>query len=318
MKPRRDRRLRHRVYRGPSGFAPATGAGELIVEYFTDRQLIAWRARAGDIQDYHYLWFFELERQRTANHAKLREALGTVTGTTIELAGWGRALAYKYSNTPLSCVGSLKWVGGRFNYGVDIDSSRYTPFPALYLAQDLETGLREMHGLLRDNDRAGMTANELAFCSESGITWAAVEGSVHNIFDITRIANLEAFAEVLATFKFSRNVRAREEKLRATSLRLISTADELHQSFMTENWREFPSMLSTPANSQLFGHLLSQAGFEGALFSSTITQKLNLALFPRQFENSASIVKVIAPPPGANCCELSAATYADAERVKWD
>src|SRR5262245_38985708 len=146
-RPPRNRRLRHRVYRGPTSAWPAIRAGELLLEYFSDSQLIGWRARAQDIQKYHYLWFFELERQRAENRKKLADALATVPGATINLAGWGRAIPLKYCMAPLSCIGSLRWVGGRFNYGVDIDASRYEPFPALYLAQDVETGLREMLGL---------------------------------------------------------------------------------------------------------------------------------------------------------------------------
>jgi hypothetical protein len=42
---------------------------------------------------------------------------------------------------------------------------------------------------------------------------------------------------------------------------------------MAENWREFPAQFSTPANSQLFGHLLAHAGFEGVLFSSNHHQE---------------------------------------------
>lgn len=297
---------------------PAIGAGELLLEYFSDAQLIHWRNRAKDIQHYHYLWFFELESQRAANHARLIEALAATPGTEVNLDDWGRAVAYKYSDVPLSCIGSLKWVGGRFNYGVDIDSSRFAPFPALYLAQDFETGLREMHGLVRENDRAGLTANELALCSETGVSWVRVEGTVCNVFDSTRLANLRALTDVFATFKISRTVRDIETRLRAVPLRLIKTARELQQSFMAANWREFPALLSTPANSQLFGHLLSHAGFDGVLFSSTITKRLNLAVFPRQLQNSRSAIRAVEPPNSARCTELNAETYADAERVNWD
>jgi RES domain-containing protein len=211
----------------------------------------------------------------------------------------------------------LKWVGGRFNYGADIDSARFPPFPALYLAEDVETGLREMHGLVRESQRAGLSAKELSLCSESGVTWAAVAGRVYNVFDLTRPSNLRAFVTVLSTFKVSRDVRAQEDKLHATPLRLIKTAEELQKTFIAENWRELPAQFSTPANSQLFGHLLSIAGFDGVLFSSTITGKHNLAVFPRQLENSASLIQVLEPPPGAKCSVLSAANYVDAERVDW-
>ena len=102
-----------------------------MLEYFSDADALAWRAKSEDVQRYHYLWYFELEAQRAANHQVLIDALRAVAGVAIELAGWRRAIQYKYSDRPLSCVGSTKWVGGRFNYGVDIDNSRFAPFPAL-------------------------------------------------------------------------------------------------------------------------------------------------------------------------------------------
>jgi hypothetical protein len=308
-KRRKPRQLRLKVYRGSGGQPPKLPSAELLLEYFSDHDVLAWRAKSKDVQQYHYLWYFELEAQRAAHQQQIIDVLRSVPGIAIDLSGWGRAMPYKYSNTPLSCVGSLKWVGGRFNYGTDIDSTRFAPFPALYLAEDMETGLREMQGLTSENSRAGLTASELNFCAKNGVTWAAVTGKVSNIFDLTRSETLEEFAIILSRFKLSKAVRDAENKLGAIPLRLITTADELLSSFMLENWREYPSVVNTPANSQLFGHLLSVAGFEGALFSSTRTRKNNLVLFPRQFKNSASTVCVLKPPTNARCCELSAVTY---------
>jgi hypothetical protein len=96
-------------------------------------------------------------------------------------------------------------------------------------------------------------------------------------------------------------------------LRLIGSAQELFITFMAENWREYPSVWNTPANPQLFGHLIAQAGFEGVLFCSTRTGQRNLALFPRLFKESGSSVQVVNPPSTAVCTELSARTYADLE-----
>ena len=84
---------------------------------------------------------------------------------------------------------------------------------------------------------------------------------------------------------------------------------------MVENWREFPAVRNTPSNSQLFGHLLSLAGFEGAVFCSTRTGKQNLVLFPRKFKNSASSVKVRNAPANARYTELNSTTYLDCEAV---
>jgi hypothetical protein len=312
-KHRKRGRLRLNVYRGRSGASPNIPVGELLLEYFDDNQLLAWRASGTAIQDYHYLWYFELERQRASNQIQILEALSLEPGISVPLSGWGRALAYKYSAAPLSCIGSLMWVGGRFNYGVDIDSSRFAPFPALYLAEDAETALREMHGLQRETTRGGLTALELSLLSQSGVAWVTVDGHAHNIFDLTSAANLHKVATVLAKFSLSRAVRAAEDRMGAVPLKLLQTPEELFASFMVEGWREFPVQVNTPANSQLFAHLLIQAGFEGVLYSSTITGKRNLALFTRQFKNSASIVSVLDPPRGATCCELSAKTFAQLE-----
>jgi hypothetical protein len=312
-KRRKPRQLRLNIYRGSGGRPPAVPAGELLLEYFSDQDVLAWRAKSEDVQNYHYLWYFELEAQRAAKHQEIIDALRAVPGRAVDLSGWGRAIQYKYSDTPLSCVGSVKWVGGRFNYGVDIDSSRFAPFPALYLAQDMETGLREMQGLSREITRGGLTADELNLCAKNGVAWVSVAGQVSNIFDLTRPQLLESVVDIIATFKLSKGVREAEKKLGAVPLRLIATPQELHQSFLVENWREYPSLLNTPANSQLFGHFLALAGFEGALFSSTRTGKSNLVLFTRQFKHSASLVRVLGPPRSARCCELSALTYEELE-----
>jgi len=315
-KRRNGRQLRFNVYRGPGW--PEVKAGELLLEYFSDDQLIRWRARTQDLQGYHYLWFYELEQQRAAKQSELQLALQSVRGISVPLDGWGRAIDFKYSREPLSCLGSLQWIGGRFNYGIDIDSSRYTPFPALYLAEDMETAIREKHGLLRDSGRAGLTAEEMALCSRSSLTWLAITGNVNNVFDLTKTENLVSFVDVLAQFKLSRNVRSQEDKIGLAPLQLVKTVDIFMSTLMAENWRQYPTLWSTPANSQLLGNMLSHAGFEGVLFSSTITGKRNLAIFPRQFHHSESLIQILDPPPNARCCVLNATTHADAERVNWD
>ena len=181
------------------------------------------------------------------------------------------------------------------------------------LAEDMETGLREMQGLTREDTRGGLTPNELNLCAQNGIAWIAVAGKVSNIFDLTHSKVLKEFAGIISTFKLSKVVRDAEKNLTAVPLRLLENADDLYDSFMVENWRHHPSVMNTPANSQLFGHLLSLAGFEGIVFSSTRTGKRNLALFTRQFVNSSSQVSVLTPPARARCCELNAQTYAELE-----
>jgi len=71
------------------------------------------------------------------------------------------------------------------------------------------------------------------------------------------------------------------------------------------------------ANGQVFGGLAAAAGFEGIRYKSVRTSGDALAIFPRAFRNSASIVRVLDPHPGAHCVELSATTFNDCERIEW-
>ena len=217
------------------------------MEHFTDAELEAWQNRGADYQRYHYLWYFELEAQRAARQEDLLDALRKTPAVEVGLTGgWGRALPYVYSHTPLSCIGSLKWVGGRFNYGNDIDSTRFPPFPALYLAEDMETRIREMLGLTSQDMRSGLTAHELGLCSVDGLTWAIVAGSVNNIFDLTTDSNLKVFTKVIASFQLSARVRRLERLMGLAAMRVITESAELHSTFMAEEWRQYPVMWNTP------------------------------------------------------------------------
>ena len=202
-RPKHRKRLRYKLYRGPIADFPKTGPEELLLEYFTDANLQVWQARSAEAQAYHYLWFYELESQRANKQQEITDSLAGVGGVSIDLSNWGRAIKYRYSDTPLSCIGSLKWVGGRFNYGEDIDSARFTPFSALYLAEDLETGMREMHGLTRGIAPPGLSATDLALCGAQSLVWLSVDGNVNNVFDLTTAKNLRAFVKVISGFTLS-------------------------------------------------------------------------------------------------------------------
>jgi hypothetical protein len=67
-KRRKTRHPQFKVYRGRE--SPTIPAGELLLEYFTDEEALGWRAKSEDVQNYHYLWWFELEGQRAALHSR--------------------------------------------------------------------------------------------------------------------------------------------------------------------------------------------------------------------------------------------------------
>ena len=84
----------------------------------------------------HFKLFFSLEAQRVRHYEELIEAIrSSVRREPIQINGWSRAVTVKWTNNPLSAVGSLTHIGGRFNYGRQINEHQFTPFPALYITK---------------------------------------------------------------------------------------------------------------------------------------------------------------------------------------
>jgi hypothetical protein len=102
-----------------------------------------WQAHGKAQSEYQYRLYFDLETQRAAHKAELCQALRDSASVSLNIDGWWRVIDFSYCMHALSPAGSLQWVGGRFNYGNDIDSTRFPPFPALYLAEDFTTAFRE-------------------------------------------------------------------------------------------------------------------------------------------------------------------------------
>jgi hypothetical protein len=87
-----------------------------------------WDVYARAVRDFHYALFFELEGQRAARQKEIRAALQSVEAVRVPIDGWCRVANFKYALTALSPAGSLTHVGGRFNFGRDIDEARFAPF----------------------------------------------------------------------------------------------------------------------------------------------------------------------------------------------
>jgi hypothetical protein len=313
VKPQKRRDLKFRFSRGNPfrELAP----GELLLEQISDRQLRAARDHGQRILNYQTRQFFELEALRAAHRDKITDALQSVPGVPIDVTGWCRAIKGRYAHALLSCVGSMKQ-SGRFNVGADVDGGQRFPiFPALYVASDRATAHCEMFGHVQPG--SGLSAEALALQSDTSILWLALTGMVSNVFDLTQERNLVPFLKATSSFRFSRDFRAYERSLGIKPVLVANTTARLMATFMDPSWRAFAAHVDLPANSQVFGGLAAAAGFEGIRYKSARTGGDALAIFPRAFRNSASVIRVCDPHPGAHCIELSATTFTDCERFEW-
>jgi hypothetical protein len=132
------------------------------LDNFSDASIQQWDAYGRSVRDFFYALYFDLDGQRAARHKEIRTALQDVMSISVSLDDWCRVISFKYCLSPLSPVGSLQWVGQRFNIGRDIDEARFTSFPALYVAEDFETAFREYQNLPKDTRTCGLTPEELA------------------------------------------------------------------------------------------------------------------------------------------------------------
>ena len=106
---------------------------EILLDRFTKDNLEEWKQNVDNVQKLNYKFFYCLHSQREAIYEKICESLKKNSSQTYRITDWHRIIGYRYTLNPLSCVGSLRWIGGRFNYGGAINDRTFPPFPCLYI-----------------------------------------------------------------------------------------------------------------------------------------------------------------------------------------
>lgn len=119
----------------------------------------------------------------------------------------------------------------------------------------------------------------------------SISGKLESTFDIRERSNLSAFVNLTKDFKLSRSLIQKAQRLRFP-LRLVRTAGELGAVLEHPDWRNWPMVFDVPSTCQVFGGLVMNAGIEGILYNSAITQRECLAIFPQSFLNSSSFLEL--------------------------
>jgi hypothetical protein len=262
------------------------------LDQFSRADLNTWRRKSEALQEYASGLFDDLEAQRRTHDDALREAIRSVPLIRISLEGWGRIVEYQYTLDPLSPVGSQKNIGGRFNFGEDIDPNLFEPFRALYLAETEAVARAERFGVPTANQN-GLTVEELALQNIHSHTYVRVRGNVDSVFDLTTSASLKTFIRATRDFSVSRRVVEASARARIpTPPYVIHNADELMRTLMRTDWRIEPSQFNRPSNSQAFGDLVRRCGIEAILYRSAKTEGSCLAVFLENFSFSSSFVEL--------------------------
>jgi RES domain len=215
--------------------------------------------------------------------------------------------------SPLSCEGSVRTLhGGRFNYGA-FDPLNFTPFPALYLAEDRDTAWAERYGHTLESS-AGLTPQEIVLTTRESVSYVSVSGNIARVIDLREPQRLAEYVEATRNFEIPRELSRRGHQLKYGALKYPDTIDELMERLLEKGWRLSPMAFDTPSAPQVFGQLVVTAGICGIVYPSTRSAdgKCCLALFPSNFASGTSAVGLDdAAPPGATHVRLAADTYRD-------
>ncbi len=281
---RRQRRLTNPGLRGSKKLKPIDD----LLERGTLEDLRKAKYRTGLLRRFHWDFYSELARQREEIKTQIHAALNEAAVSNFEFQHWQRAVKYKYGLHPLSAVGSLGMPGGRFNIG-DVNSN-VPSFPALYIAIDKDTALQETLGQSKSQDTR-LSPQEVALTNPESETIVSVTGSLGRVFDLRSANNLRKFVNLIKGFTISAQLRNQGVRFGAKT-DLVLKPSQLMKSLMVDDWCLHPMVYDVPANSQIFGQMVSGAGIEGIIYPSKLTKKPCLAIFPRNFENSSSFIKL--------------------------
>lgn len=295
MAKRKGRKGQPLRYSTKKKSAPKPHSVSYLLESGTLNDMREAKKRTADILAYQWAFYSELEFQRNQRMEELKAALISSCIEDFEFSKWQRAVKWKYGLHPLSTVGSLTYIGQRFNIGVDVNPSAAS-FPALYIAEDKDTALQETLGQL-DGDTQGLTPQQLALMNPQSEVIVSVSGRLEMALDLRDKKSVTEFVKIIGTFKISEKIKEQAALLGEGVPTLVKEESILLDGILMSNWRANPSGYDIPANSQIFGQILHKAGIEGVIYPSKQNKKTCLAVFTRNFENSGSFIEFDDEPP---------------------
>jgi hypothetical protein len=264
------------------------------LDRFTLHDIRSWKKANKSIAEYHTRVYYELEAQRQIYKKELIAGLREARMETLSIERWVRMVDFQYSSQPLSAAGSVRSIGGRFNIGEGLNP-KLNPFHALYLAEDPETATIEFFGGNRD----GLSAQDLALTPRKSYSSVCLSGELHNVLDITTARNLRSFCDAYRHFKINPEYKNLLTGTRISPLGIATDPKNLLKTIQAVNWREFGIQLGIPGNSQVFGRLAFEAGYDGIIYQSTHGAGRCACIFVENFQHSETSISIADPVPFA-------------------
>ena len=143
------------------------------------------------------------------------------------------------------------------------------------------------------------------------IVFFQISGHIYSVLDITKKGSLDKFVQIIRQIKLSKKLQNRAEKLDLKKRYAVQNITELKVSIYDVNWRRLPNIYNIPSLPQIFGQLAKNAGIEAILCKSTKKSRegLCMAVFPENFKNSDSYIKLEDCPKGITNKKMDSETF---------
>lgn len=262
-------------------------SGLTILESISQNELKKYRRDYAALNSHVHHEYHYYAEQRRQIFPKLCESLQC---NWVELTDskFQRAVNFKYALEPLSARGSiLSETGGRFNFG-DINPN-LPKFPALYLAANNKTAIKEKYQDRLINKEDGLSIEDLNLIPNDSFSTITVNVSLPRVLDLRDKNNLKSFYNVIKAIK---PYKAQGAIVKTKIIkkwqkgREIKSLQQLYASIFSPNYEFMSLHFDLPANSQILGHIALEAKLNGILYPSRMTGDTCLAIFPSNFENS--------------------------------
>lgn len=255
---------------------------------------------SADLDELQDILYFNLEPERRRQRPALIKALQAIDPIDLKLEHWVRIVDYQWTMHPLSAAGSLTYIGGRYNAGMDLEGGASNAWPALYIAQDHSTAFREKYQIEAGQDVDGLTPEELALGAGGSHTTVVLSGRLSRVFPLSP-ESLTPISKLLAKIKMpDRASRLKTKlKIKPNDLRMITTGKQLFDVTAVHNWRVLPVQFGLPAQSHILAELIRAAGYEAIAYQSSKGHGMCLAIFVDRLAKGSFIELEDVGPAGA-------------------
>jgi hypothetical protein len=285
---------RHRRFRGwqqpPRRKRTSENPTVYHLDSFSLEDVRQWKHGQEQFIRVHWEWYSELAHQRSQILPELKSSLSEAATGPWLFSDYQRAVKLKWADDPLSVKGSISHIGGRFNIG-DIDRTKFSLFPALYLAKDKAAVLQELFQV-DPAGREGLTAEELALSESQSVALISCFGSLETLIDLSQPDRLKKFIKLIENFTISEHLVNEGKKL-GIQISNVFDSSTLLAALLYPNWRDFPMHVDVPSSSQIFGQLVAETGIDGIKYPSKYDGKDCLAIFPQNFRSDDSFVQIM-------------------------